>query len=415
MRVGSGRVRMAAIALVGVASLTLAGCSSSDSDGSDGGSDGGSGSAADLGTPNKATGSPITIGSVGQEADLDKDQRILGVRATVDYMNEYLGGINGHVIELDECSTNDTPAGGTACGVQFAKDKVAAVIAANASQTLSIYNALDGIPYLTSITADAPVLGSDTAFIMSNPLGLGSASIAIAKDEGATKGAIVMPDLPTTTGPVEELSQPLYDAAGIDLLIVPISLQTADPSAQIQQALNDGADLFTLFGDSAFVTTALKSLRQAGYTGKVITQLSSFPEDQVATIPGGLKDVITLTSVNKKPDTPEYELYQAVIDEFGGDADYKSDFVSDAYQVTLALGAGVGLTPDAGTDASDITEAMGSMPRPAVLPLSGGMTFQCGAGKTFLAAPCVGTVLKSVLDEEGIPVEQEVLSPADAN
>ena len=413
MRVGSGRVRIAAIALVGAASLALAGCSSSDSGG---GSDSdGAASTVDLGTPNKATGSPIKIGSLGQESDLNKDQRILGVRATAAYMNEYLGGINGHVIELDECSTGDTPAGGTACGVQFAKNGDAAVIAANASQAGSVYAAQGDTPFVTSITAEVDILGSDHAFIMSNPLGLGSASIAIAQDEGATTGAIVMPDLPTTTGPVKDLSQPLYDAAGIELLIVPISLQTADPTAQIQQALNDGADLFTLFGDSTFVTTALRSLRQAGYEGKVITQLSSFPEDQVANIPGGLKDVVTLTSVDKNPDNPENELYHAVIEKFGDGADAESDFVSDAYQTLLALGAGVGLTEDATADAAGVNEAMLSMSRPVVLPLSGGMTFQCGAGKTFLPAPCVGTVLKSVLDEKGVPVEQEVLSSADAS
>ena len=80
-------------------------------DGTDAPADGG------LGEPNPATGDPIKIGFVtdGEAASFGCDEdRVATFEATVEYANEYLGGINGHPIELEHCSTEDTPAGGDA-------------------------------------------------------------------------------------------------------------------------------------------------------------------------------------------------------------------------------------------------------------------------------------------------------------
>src|SRR6478735_2311981 len=195
-QVGNRRGRLAAIALIGVASLALASCSSSD-----GGSDGdGTGDSSkettDLGAKNEATGTPVKIGVTVEEAD---DGRVTGYRATAAYINEYLGGLNGHKIELDECAVGNSTSGGTKCGVQFGQDKVAAVLAPNIGESLSVYKPIEGsgIPYLTQLTADADVLGSDEAFVLFNPLGLGSATNAVAKDKGVDSAAFVMPDLPS--------------------------------------------------------------------------------------------------------------------------------------------------------------------------------------------------------------------------
>jgi hypothetical protein len=72
-----------------------------------------------LGTPKKATGTAITIGIVGDGKNdtLDDTDRLNTAAAVVKYANAYRGGLNGHVIKIDQCVTHNTPSGGTQCGV----------------------------------------------------------------------------------------------------------------------------------------------------------------------------------------------------------------------------------------------------------------------------------------------------------
>ncbi|GAA4370871.1 ABC transporter substrate-binding protein [Nocardioides caricicola] len=411
-QVGNRRGRLAAIALIGVASLTLASCASSDGD-SEGGT-GDSKETTDLGEKNPATGEPVKIGVTADEPD---DARLTGYRATTEYINEYLGGLNGHPIELVECATKNTPAGGTACGVQFGQEDVAAVLAPNIGVSLSVYKPLEGsgIPYITQLTADVDVLGSDEAFVLFNPLGLGSATIAVAKDEGVKSAAFVMPDLPSTTGPVKELAEPQYEAAGLELAIVPIPLQVADPTAAIQQAISDGAGQLVFFGETEFVTTGIKTAKQLGFDGPLITQVSGFPEDQIASIPGGLEGVIVLGSTTLDESDEDRKLYNTVVETYADGAPVDDIFTTAAFQVELALQKALALTPDSGADAASVMDALQNMDRPVPLPLGGGMTFQCGADViAVLPGVCVATTLRSNLDADGNAVSEEVLTSADA-
>lgn len=412
-QVGNRRGRMAAIAMIAVSSLALAGCASSDGD-SEGGGTGDTKETTDLGEKNPATGDPVRIGVTAEEAD---DARLTGYRATTEYINEYLGGLNGHPIELVECATKNTPAGGTACGVLFGQEDVAAVLAPNIGVSLSVFKPLEdsGIPFITQLTADIDVLGNDEAFVLFNPLGLGSATIAVAKDEGVESAAFVMPDLPSTTGPVKELAEPQYEAAGLELQIVPIPLQVADPTAAIQQAISDGAGQLVFFGETEFVTTGIKTAKQLGFEGPLITQVSGFPEDQIASIPGGLEGVIVLGSTTLDESDDDRKLYNTVIETYADGAPTDDIFTTAAFQVELALFHGLALTPDAGADAASIMDALQNMDRPVPLPLGGGMTFQCGAEVIpVLPGVCVATTLRSNLDAEGKAVSEEVLTSADA-
>ena len=415
MRVGNRRGRLAAVALIGAASLVLAGCSSSSDSG--GGSTDTKKETTDLGAKNEATGAPVKIGVLGEEASLDDDARITGYRMTTDYINDYLGGLNGHKIELDECTTNQTPSGATACGVQFGNDGVAAVLVTNSNVSLSVYQALAGagIPYLTQLTADAEVLSGDSTFVMYNPLGLGSATIAVAKDAGVDKAAFVMPDVPSTTGPVQALAGPQYEAAGIGFQIVPIAESVADPTAAIQQAISDGAGQLVFFGDTEFVTTGIKTAKQLGFTGPMITQVSGFPADQVASIPGGLDGVVVLGATTLDESNDDRKLYNTVIKTYANGGNVDDIYTTAAFQVELALVKGVALTPDAGADAASILQALKTMKQPIPLPLGGGMTFQCGVDKVpVLPAVCVGETLRSDLDADGKAKSEEVLTAADA-
>src|ERR1700677_3704515 len=115
-------------ATVAVIGLVAAGCSSSGSSSS--ASSGSSSATASstpaaasgsvFGTPKKATGTPYTFGMINDETGaVTFPEARQGAIAAVDYVNNYLDGINGHPIVIDECTGDGTPATAARCANQL--------------------------------------------------------------------------------------------------------------------------------------------------------------------------------------------------------------------------------------------------------------------------------------------------------
>ncbi|MEQ6901573.1 ABC transporter substrate-binding protein [Nocardioides sp. YIM 152588] len=402
--------RGTAIALVGCLAL-LGACSESGA--TSPAEDKAASDVADLGEPNEATGSPVKVGflSEGKTEGIDGTATEEGAQAAVDYANDYLGGMNGHVIELETCGTGGTPSGATACSVKFAKDGVVAVLVGTSGQDHSAFEALDGsgIGFMINNTADPDIMGSDRGFVLNNPLGLAGAQLGIAKDNDVKRGAIVVVDVPSATGPVESLSRPAYEAAGIELDLIPISPQVADPTAQVQQAISSGAEQFTILGSTEFVAAVIKAAKQLGFTGPLVTQVSVFPADLVAGIPGGLEGVRSITNLSKDPEDEDRKTYNAVVDEYGVAS--SGDFTEIGYQTVTAFLRAVGTDPEAG-DAKSVLAVLQKMRSLQMLPLGNGLTFQCGVNRvaSFLPGICLSQVLVATLGEDGVPTEEKVFS-----
>src|SRR5947207_6191704 len=158
-------------AAIAVTGLVAAGCSSSGS-----GSAGGSGTPAAgssstaaassvvFGTPKKATGTPYVFGMINDETGaVTFPEGRQGAVAAVNYVNNYLGGINGHPIQIDNCTGDGTPATAARCANQLvAKHPIAILGAADvgAPASIPIYQHanlayLGGIPF-TPVPATAP-------------------------------------------------------------------------------------------------------------------------------------------------------------------------------------------------------------------------------------------------------------------
>src|SRR5262245_23759283 len=65
-----------------------------------------------LGTPEAASGEPVKIGQVteGSTATVETTDEIRAGQATVDWLNDYRGGIGGRPIELVTCEMKADPA-----------------------------------------------------------------------------------------------------------------------------------------------------------------------------------------------------------------------------------------------------------------------------------------------------------------
>jgi branched-chain amino acid transport system substrate-binding protein len=402
MRANARRGANAALAfIVGLSLFAAVSCSADGGAGGPGGTPTTANIAA-LGTPNKATGSPIKIGLVndGKTEGIDHTPLIAAFNATVKYANEYLGGLNGHVLEVDACETKNTPAGATTCAVQLANDKVAAVLVPVSAQDAAVFTGLEGtgIPYIAYTAASQDILLKPGSFLLTNPVAAIAAPAKLAADKGYDKVGFVIIDVPAATGPIGTIAKPIYANAGIGLDLVPISPQVADMTPQIQQAISSGAKLFTVTGTQEFNASAIKALKQLGFQGDIV--IGPPTQTLIDGVPGGLEGLIVDTTINDDPATKDRQLFDAVLATGSGTAGPVDSGSEYAFVTVLAfVRALTGVTT--AVDAASIASAMSAMPKPVDLPMGGGITFQCGSKPVkFVPNVCSANVLAGTLDAQ---------------
>ena len=334
-----------------------------------------------LGTPNAATGTPIKIGLVndGKTDAIDNSSALATVEAVAQYANEYLGGLNGQPIEVVGCETGNTPTGATTCGVQMVNDKVAAVLVGGSAQDTAIFDALtdSGIPYITATSASSNIITKPGAFVFTNPIAAIAAPIPLAQENGAERVGFIVIDVPAATGPISQIATPFYQKANVAFDMIPISPTVADMTPQIQQAISQGDELFTIAGGEAFAAGAIKALKQLGFTGDIIAQVNNPSPDTVASIPGGYEGIINVSANTDDPTDPDVVLFNAIMDKYASGTE-KNVSAQNAFVVAMAFVRSLTGATSA-VDAPSVTAAMSSMPSAIPLPLGGGMMIQCGA------------------------------------
>lgn len=394
------RVRAAASAVLTV--LALAACTGRD-DGTSGPSGNGAVDTSALGTPKKATGTPIKVGFVndGKGAQIDNSGMWVVAQATAKYANEYLNGINGHVIEFEHCESKFSPSGGTACGVKFKNDKVAAVLASTTAYDTQVSDALgSGIPFFANASGSTSLLTGPNRYVLYNALAQLGAQINASKEKKLKKAASVIIDVPAAAA-VGGIIGPIYQKAGLQSKFILISAKVADHTSQVQQAISEGADSFSVNGSTTFFIADLKALRQVKFTGPIVVQINSQEAAHTiaAAVPGGLEGMINATSVSTDPTNADVKLLQAVKAKYAASA-VTGDAPEGGFIATLSLVRALTGNGDP-TDAAAVTKALQNMPA-IDQPMGGGIKFQCGKKVIgFIPNECASQYLTSVLDKDG--------------
>jgi branched-chain amino acid transport system substrate-binding protein len=394
------------VLLASAAALLALGACASDGDDASGGSDGpaGTADASLLGPENAATDTPIKIGLVvdGASDAMDSTSVMASGRATAEYANQHLGGINGHPIEIEACETGQTPTGATTCAVQMINAGVAAVIVPLSAQDGAVATGLEdsGIPLIAYTTANPAIVTSPAAFVLGNPFAAIAAPAAIAKERGLDKVGLVVIDVPATTGPINALAEPIFAKAGVEFDMINISPQVADMTPQIQQAINDGDDMLVIGGTEQFTISALKAVQQLGFDGDVMLAGGS-PADAVAeAVPGALEGVTVVSPMTSDAADPDVQLYEAVMAEYADDVE-RIGVTPQGFVAVLGFVRALTGATDA-TDAATITAALAAMPGPQELPRGAGITFQCGSAPIpFAPSVCSADILAGTLDADG--------------
>ena len=201
-----------------------------------------------FGTPHKATGTPYVFGMINDETGaVTFPEARQGSIAAVDYVNNYLDGINGHPIQIDSCIGDGTPATAARCANQLVADHPLAILGAadvGAPASIPIYAHanlayLGGIPFTpvpetaaNSIQFWSVSVGDNAAAAVYAGKKLGVKSVAIIYFSNA-QGESILPQI-----------TPTFKAAGVTKITdIPLSPTSPDPSPQAALAESSGAQL----------------------------------------------------------------------------------------------------------------------------------------------------------------------------
>jgi len=270
---------LSAVALA-VTGLVAAGCSSSGS-GSAGASStptsGTSTAAASnsvFGTPKKATGTPYVFGMINDETGaVTFPEGRQGAIAAANYVNDYLGGINGHPIQIDNCTGDGTPATAARCANQLVAKHPMAILGAadvGAPASIPIYQHanlayLGGIPF-----TPVPMVAPNSIQFWSVSVGDNAAAAVYAgKTLGVKSVALVYFSNPQGESIIPQIT-PVFKAAGVTTIkYVPLSPTSPDPSPQAALVESSGAQLAYIDVPNG-CGNMLKALKSVGYTGKIM-------------------------------------------------------------------------------------------------------------------------------------------------
>ena len=187
--------------------------------------------------------SPVTIGWVNEQGGPPSQtfpQATLAAQATVKFINDALGGVHGHPVQLSTCFIAAVEAQGTTCGDQMVNTKGVEVIAEgiDAVGNASMYGVVNGaISTLVGVSADP---ADDTGKSVFELEGSGaSATVAFgpflrSQYPNDKTIAIAYQNLPGAV-PISQAIEKSAQSSGFTVTMIPYSSTATDLIAQATQ------------------------------------------------------------------------------------------------------------------------------------------------------------------------------------
>jgi len=363
-----------------------------------------------LGEPNPATGEELKLMYMwsGVSPAVDNSADLAAMKAMVQYINEYGGGIgtDHRKLVLDDCPTNSDTAVAAACGSTIVDGgypmvlfNVIGEIEPWATPTLAA-----GIPIFNFSSSDASILGSpDLVFSMSNPAnGIAFFPAALAKDVGAGKTTIDVIDVPAASGPVQALAPMIFEQAGAgEVNTLPISPTAPDHSSDIQAELQSfGPDYVHIIGNPAYCSLSIRALRDADFKGTISGISNCIDAAAKEQLGADLEGVYLSYSAGEDPADPDYAQFLSIIDKYDpsivpNGTPVGAYVVLESFRRVMEDYSGDYTSADL---ASHIRNH-GPLPHPTT-----GGTFQCNSqALAILPIACTSAFAYSQLDAEGNP------------
>jgi branched-chain amino acid transport system substrate-binding protein len=399
----SGRVIISVGASVVLTVLGATACS----DGSD------SDSSADSALPttslpaNEATGAPIKVGFINSEggsfASFPANRET--AEAAAKYVNANAGGVGGRPIELVVCKQQEEPASATNCANQMVEEGVVAVVVPGGAQGPAMLPILSGagIPYVGPVGVTPIELTSPDSFMFTAGLPGALAGMAqYSAQNGIKKLALMSGDGGGTPAAISAIGNPIFQAAGVQLKVVPIPTAVPDPTPQLTAGLSDNPDAVAIVGDANMCISVLKTMQTVA-PGKDRLVVPTCVAPEVVKAVGGpvIEGVKDFTTVDIYSDDPDSVLYRSVMAQYAPNTDI-GGYGYTGYQGVLGLYRVIEkLTGD--ISPATVTGALKAA-KDVPLPIGSGLTFTCnGTAIPQLSSICSKTLLVGAVDSEGRP------------
>jgi branched-chain amino acid transport system substrate-binding protein len=329
-----------------------------------------------------ATLSPVKLGLLVDEggASISQPEGREAVEAVIEYANDELGGLGGHVIELVTCKTAVDPASALACATELVQAGVVAVITPSQGQGAVVAPAITGagIAYMVPTAGTAEEYTLPNAFNLTGGLnGYYSAAAQYAAQTGIESLTMFLVDVGSFVASTEAIATPYFEEAGVELSVVAIPQGTPDATAQVSAGVLDSPDALYILGDENSCLAVLKAFDAIGAEGQRWMGINCLSDTvQAAVDPGNFTDARTVVASvdGDHPTDPDAALYREIMDEYRPDAS-RSGTSTVGFQVALAfLRATEGIGED--VTAESVLAAIRSATN-VPLPLGHGLTFTC--------------------------------------
>jgi branched-chain amino acid transport system substrate-binding protein len=227
-----------------------------------------------LGTPKKASGTPIVLGLLNLESGpVTFPEYRQAAEAAVKYINDYKGGIGGRPVKLESCATDGQPATSGRCANQIADKKPTAILGGadtGAPGAFPVYKRANlayvgGIPF-TPVESNAP----NAVQFYSVSVGDNAATVQYAvKTLGAKKASVIYTDDSQGKATGLGVIAPAFKAAGAEVKAIPVAPSAADLSSVAAAAIASSPDVVYVNSPNA-CPALLKALKAVGSTAKIL-------------------------------------------------------------------------------------------------------------------------------------------------
>lgn len=282
-------VMRAGAAVVAAFALVLTAACGDDDDDDDGSTTGGG----------STSGEPIKImnwTAVDNPSYNATDTRA-GAQARAAAINE-AGGIGGRPLELEFCNTNFDPNGEAACARRAIDEGFVAVVGSTSffPNTFPLLERA-GIPYIGGIGTNPNELTSEVSFPLAGAIpGWFQGTAALAVQAGARNVSIVTSPVGSAELAGEQMAVGLR-AAGIEpVRKVSAPVGQPDMSAVATEAA-EGVDTVLIGAIPSDALKVVQSLRQSGFTGRITSPTTQFPDDTIAALGDGANGILLTSQV----------------------------------------------------------------------------------------------------------------------
>ncbi len=271
----------------------------------------------------KASGTPVKIGFINQQAGsvATDPEATVAAQAAVSYINDQLDGVNGHPIQLVTCFTDGTASSSQNCAQQMVQDKPLFVIGGIDDNEQAWYSILKpaGLYVLGSNPLTTTDFGTDDAFNWTGGDSTQLSALPLYVHQYLPKAknvGILTINLPGAVSSLPLIQKPL-EHYGIKVKTVTVpSTQTNWLSQYISLEHEDAILLLPVQQDC--ITVAQSAKAQNSHT-PIIT-VATCNDPSVFKAAGSDMDGWTTAFYGNSPTgaTPEAKLYQAVLKKYAG-------------------------------------------------------------------------------------------------